>query len=69
MVSSLPNFFPELADEIVPLLVRHPHRGAVPDAPLRAPQAVLVLDRPLVPENSFLPKSLVPADREWKYGS
>ena len=39
----------ELRNEVLPLLVGHALRGAVPDAPLGAPQAVLVLDHPLVP--------------------
>ena len=39
----------ELRNEVLPLLVGHALRGAVADAPLGAPQAVLVLDQPLVP--------------------
>lgn len=58
MVCSFSDSFLELCDEVLLLLVRHPHRGAVADAPLGAPQAVLVLDLPLVPGNNdkFSPK-------------
>lgn len=49
MLYSLPlSSLPQLRNEILPLLVRHPHRRAVADAPLGAAQAVFVLDLPLI---------------------
>jgi predicted Na+-dependent transporter len=46
--SLLSSSFLQLCDEILLLLVRHPLRRAVPDAPLGATQAVFILNLPLI---------------------